>query len=234
MAKLFQISKDNRIPVIILTIGLFLAFFISTIPNLQFASFLYGFLIIIALFAYTNPALQTYVIGIPTKGLFVKMLFGLIAGFVILIMPKFGFSLGVPLVPGSVDNTLRALIILGFAPFIEELSTKGALLGFIKYIASKGKTPTKAIVWTAIFLQAVFFTIIHFTAYSQNWYSAPTFGSAWSQISAVSASLISAFIFAFLMGILVTRKGINSLATSITAHYLINQIIFVQIYSIFA
>lgn len=233
MGKFFQVNPENKIPVIICFIGVFVTFWVSTIPSMQIAGLLYFALALIGLFVYTNPTLQRVLIGIPKKGFITSSLIGLVAGFAILMIPKFGLSIGVPILPASVEQDLRWVVICIFAPFFEEIATRGALLGLIKYIGSKGRTPSTTVVWVAIFLQAAFFTIIHFTAYSQGWYTAPNFGGAIDQVAAVSASLISAFIFGLVMGILVTRKGINSLATSIMAHYLVNQIIFVQLYAIF-
>jgi membrane protease YdiL (CAAX protease family) len=233
MGKLISINQDNKIVVFILFIMLLATFFLSTIPSMQIPAFLYGFLVLIGLFIYTNPVLQRYTIGIPTKGLFRAILIGGFIGFVIIIVPKIGLSIGVPFVPTSLESNLKWVIICIFAPFIEEIATRGALLGFMLYLQSKNKTPSKKVLWIAIILQAVFFMIIHATAYSQGWYSAPTIGGALNQLSAVSASLISAGIFGILMGYLVTRKGINSLAVSITAHYVVNQFIFIQLYSLF-
>jgi membrane protease YdiL (CAAX protease family) len=233
MGKFIQISKDNRIVVIILGILLFIAFWISTIPSLQIAAYLYGFLILIALFFYTNPVMQNYVVGIPLKGSFKNMLIGALVGVAILVMPKFGLGIGVPLLPGSAESSLRWVIVCLFAPVIETVAVLGALLGFVLYLERKGKL-TQLKIWIAIIISSLFFTFLHFTSYSMGWYSAPSAMGVLSQLSAVQASLISAFLFNMIMGFVITRKKVYSLLPAISGHYIVNQVIFAQIYSIFA
>ena len=223
------LRKENKPVIIILIMFLIALFFVAQVPSLQFAVLFYGLLAVSSIAIYSLPLFQSYLIGIPKKGLLLSILSGLFVGGIVFILPKFGLSIGIPLVPASAEGSLRWVIVNLFAPFLEEIATRGALLGLILYSVAKGKKLSKTVLWIAIIGQALLFTGIHFTAYSQGWYSAPDLSASIFQIGAVSASLISAFIFAVLMGFFVTRSKINSLAFSISAHYIINQLLFVKL-----
>ena len=232
MARIFKIDPDNKLVVLLAGIGLFIALLLYvTYPPLREASSIYGAIAIVGLFFYTNPIFQDYLIGIPKKGLLKLLLIGGAIGIGFVVLPKFipGLSMGVPIVPASVDSNLKWVVICLFAPVLEEIATRGALLGFIKYITSKRGVSTFEL-WIAIVAQAIFFVLLHALAYASGWYNAPAWTGqlgVFSQLGAVSASLIAAGIFGLIMGFIVTRKKINSLSVAILSHYIVNQLLFV-------
>lgn len=230
----FNVKQDNNLVVWIAGIGLFLALLLYVVyPPLRSATAIYGAISLVGLFFYTNPAFQNYLIGIPRKKLFSSLLIGGGIGLAFVILPKIipGMSMGLPIIPASVESNLKWVVICLFAPFIEEIATRGALLGFVRYLGRKGRSSNK-VIWTAIILQAVFFVMLHALAYSSGWYQAPTWLGAYGALSAVSASLIIAGIFGLIMGYVVTRDGIKNLGVSIVAHYVINQLLFVGLYAV--
>lgn len=231
MAKIFSVKPGTRFIVFLLILFGIGAIFLSTIPTLQSAAFIYGLLVIFSLFIYTNPVFSNDLAIIPKGGIFKGILLGAFLAVIILILPKIGLSIGIPLVPASVESNLRFIIIAFFAPVVEELSTRGALLGLIRYFERSGRNLSTFKLWIAIIIQAVLFMFLHFTAYSAGWYSAPDIGVATLQLSAVSASLIAALIFGLIMGFAVTKS--KNIFASIVAHFAVNTFIFVNYYSIF-
>ena len=230
MAKIFSIKKEFEFVVIISGISLFIAFLLYVVyPPLRTVTTIYGGIALISLFFYTNKVFQPYPVGIPKKRISLNILFGVLAGLGFILLPKIipGMSMGVPLVPASIESNLQWLVIVFFAPFMEEILTRGVLLGFVKYLRRK-RGISNAELWLAIIVQAVFFMSLHALAYAYGWYTAPEWLGAFKILSSVSASLISAGLFGLIMGYLVTRKGVNSLILPIVAHMTINQILFVQ------
>ena len=133
----FEIRKDNNLVVWISGIGLFLALLLYvTYPPLRGATAIYGAISLVCLFFYTNPAFQDYLIGIPRKKILSSLLIGAGVGLAFVVLPRFipGLSMGIPILPASVESNLKWVVICLFAPFIEEIATRGSLLGFIKYV----------------------------------------------------------------------------------------------------
>jgi membrane protease YdiL (CAAX protease family) len=233
--KVFSTKEDNNPIVWISGISVFLSLLLYVVyPPLRGATAIYGAMSLVSLFFYTNPAFQSYLIGIPRKKFLSTLLIGVGAGLGFVILPKIipGLSMGLPVLPASVESSMKWIIICIFAPFVEEIATRGALLGFIKYLGRNNHSNNK-IIWIAIISQAVFFMLLHALAYAVGWYQAPTWLGSLGLFSAVIGSLLVAFLFAIIMGFLVSRKGINSLVTSIVSHYIVNQILFIQAVKLF-
>jgi len=225
-----KLKEENRLVINILIILLAVTILLYVVyPPLRTAVGIYGFLTLICLGIYTNGVFQDYLIGIKKNNLFKIILIGSGIGLGFVILPRVipGMSMGVPLLPAAVDDNLKWIVICLFAPIIEEILTRGALLGLVKYMERDGGIK-KFELWIAIIAQAIFFMLLHATSYAAGWYEAPTWAGAFGTLGAVSASLIAAFIFALVMGWLVTRDGIENLGLSIVGHYLVNQIIFVK------
>jgi len=231
MAKIFKINDDNQIVIIALVIFLLTSVLFYVIyPPLREATGIYGFLTLICLGIYTNPAFQEYLNGIAkNRKTFFFLLLGLGLGALFIVIPKIlpGFSMGLPLVPASVDSDIRWVIQCVFAPGIEDILRFG-VLGLILFLFRK-KGISKGELWFAIFTQALFFTALHALAYYNNWYNAPSIYEAFAGLSAVSGSLIFAFLFASITGFLVTRRWCLNLILSISSHYAINQTLFVDV-----
>ena len=225
-----DVKEDNKLVVNILIFLLALNVLLYVVyPPLRTATGIYGFLVVIALGVYTNGTFQDYLIGIKKSNLFKVLLIGAGFGLAFVILPRFipGMSMGIPLLPAAVEDNLKWVVICLFAPIIEEILTRGALLGLVKYMERNRGISTFEL-WVAIIAQAIFFTLLHATSYAAGWYEAPTWMGAFGTLSAVSASLLAAFLFGVAAGWFVTRDGIENLGVSIVAHYIINQILFVQ------
>lgn len=231
---ILSVSKENKLVVALVGISLFLALWIFIVypdPTLKNACMIYGFMAIIGLGFYTNPAFDGYVVGIPKKNLFTSLIVGGVLGGAFVVLPRIvpGLSLGIPLIPNSVEGSLRFIVICIFAPILEEVLCRGSLLGFVNYLNKKGRR-NEAIVWLAIVIQALFFVGLHFLAYSNGWYNAPTWLGAtgvFANLSAVSASLILAGVFGLVTGYIVSRDGLRNLSISIVAHFIVNTTLFV-------
>ena len=225
-----SVKEDNKLVVNLLIFLLAIDVLLYVVyPPLRTATGIYGFLVVVCLGIYTNGTFQNYLIGIKKSNLFKVILIGAGFGLAFVILPRFipGMSMGVPLLPATVGDNLKWVVICLFAPIIEEVLTRGALLGLVKYMEREGGIGTFEL-WAAIIIQAIFFTMLHATSYAAGWYEAPTWMGAFGTLSAVSASLLAAFIFGIVAGWFVTRDGIENLGVSIVAHYIVNQILFVQ------
>jgi len=233
--KIIDIKEDNQIVVWLLIAFLLFSILLYVVyPPLRNATGIYGFIVLILLGLYTNPAFQDYLYGIEksAKTIFLAVI-GAGLGLFFVIIPKIipGLSMGLPVLPASVESNLQWIIICIFAPFVEDILRFG-ILGLILYVRRKGGT-SKAELWTAIIIQALFFMLLHATAYAAGWYSAPEWTGALSMLGAVTGSLITAFLFALITGYFVTRDGIKNIALSIAAHYAVNQFLFVKFSIVF-
>lgn len=234
---IFQINDDNKIPIWLLGISIFVAivivvwFFNNPIYKpLVYASGLYAFLGVICMGFLTNGSMQDYFIGIPKNWkTFLWIGVGLGAGFLFLQLSRIGLSMGVPLIPQSIATNLRAIVIVFFAPVVEDI-LRFSLLGFILYLTRRCSKSScgidKKFIWLAIIIQAIFFVILHFASYATGFYEAPTFLGALTGLSAVSASLISAGIFAVFTGWLVSLDGVKNIVLSIAMHLAVNLLLF--------
>jgi len=235
-----RINPDNKIPIIILGISIFVAVTIviwffnnPTYLPLVLGSGLYAFLGVISLGFITNTSMQDYFIGIPFSAkTFVWMIGGVFVGLAILSLSYFGLSIGVPLLPNSIGNNLRWIVVSVFSPIFEDI-LRFSLFGFVLYLTRKCSKSScsinKKYVLLAVTIQALFFVVIHFSAYATGFYEAPTALGAFTGLSAVSASLIAAFIFAWITGFICSLDGVKTYALSIVAHFVINTVLFVKL-----
>lgn len=235
-----MITKENKIVLGILAFFLVLTIILYVVYSpLRTALGIYGFLILVSLTIYSNSAFQNSLIGVPKKfGIAILGIFiGAIIGIAFVVLPKFipGLSMGLPMVPAAVEDSLRWIITCGFAPSVEDI-TRFSILGVILFLFRK-KGISKGELWLAITLQAVFFTVLHATAYASGWYEAPNFAEAIKILGAVNGSLVAAFLFAMVTGWAVTRNkklSANNILISIAAHYTVNQILFVKMSVVFS
>ena len=227
-------KEDNRNSIILSGIMIILALFFYTVyPPTRTAVGIYFIFSVFSLAIYSIPRFGEYLVGIginPPKRILNAVLIG--GGITIALwlanefMP--GFAFGLPFVPYSVSEDLRFIIICLFAPIAEELATRGALMGFINWAQKRGGLSTGEL-WIANILQAIFFTIIHATAYQLGWYEAPTWMGALGALGAVGSSLLAAFTFGILLGWIVSLNGKRNLLISILAHFGVNLILFTQL-----
>lgn len=225
MALLENVELSNKIEFAVAGFFVFLGVLLSTVlpdgnPIKQAAS-VYFILSLATLVIYGLSEFQDDLVGINLERLGLQLLAGLgLALFFLLVkivIPSF-----------SIGSSVTAVIILVFAPPVEEGVTRGALLGFIKYITSKGGEITPLKFWIANIVQALFFATLHLYAYVAGWYNLPGNALA-TNIAAQSGAFVAAFTFGILAGWVDTRENIMSLIPSIEAHFIINTVVFVSL-----
>ncbi len=227
-----NIEPENRIAITISGIFVFIGILFYVIfPPLKTAAGIYTILSLVSLVIYSLSEFQDSLVGINLEKLGSQILYGLGVALVFItakiMIP--GFSIGIPITPESVSSSVRAIILLGFAPVVETILTVGALLGFISYMESGGVQITKTQFWIANISQSIFFASLHLFAYVSGWYNAPTTGIALAGISAESSAFVAAFFFSLLVGFVSTRKEVRSLVPAIVAHFVVNSLVFVQL-----
>ena len=225
------LHPSNRNAIIVSGFFVFIgAFFYVIFPPLQTAAGIYTLLALVSLVIYSLSEFQGTVVGINLEKFGFQFLAGLGIATLFILLKIFipGFSIGIPFAPESVSTTVKAIIILGLAPFVEELFTRGALLGFINYVESSGRELTAGEFWVANSVQSLFFAGLHLLAYVLLWYSLPG-GALATSIGAQSSAFIAALTFGLIAGWVDTRKGIKSLLPSIISHFVVNTLVFVSL-----
>lgn len=174
-------------------------------------------------FVYRFSSFKDKLIGIKTSNVGVSLGWALlfVGGFWILTKIFPGFSLGLPLTPQAIGDNLRFVIVIIFAGIIEELTFRGAILGYFRSLSIfKNKF------YLANIFQALLFAVAHLTAYATNFYDYPSFTEGMTAFNANIASFGAAFIFGIGMGFLVSRPKISNMISAIVAHSLTNLIIY--------
>jgi hypothetical protein len=240
MAKIIQLNDDNKIPVLLLGISIFVAVVMVVwfyndpdYKPLVMGSGLYAFLGVISLGFWTNGAMQDYFFGIEKSyKTFLWMILGLFIGVGILSLSYLGLSMGVPLLPQNIGTNFRAILVLWFAPCIEDLLCF-SFFGFILFLTRRCNKSScdidKRYLWLAIILTSFFFMGLHAVSYAAHFYEASTLLEGFAGLSAVSASLIAAFIFRGITCWFISLNGVRNIIIGISAHYAINQILFAKL-----
>lgn len=169
-------------------------------------------------------------IGIRLKKLGDQFLLGLVlaAAFILLKILIPAFAVGTPSVPGEVTKFVTGMLLLFFAPTVEELVCRGALLMWVQFVESKNGEITPIKFWTANIIQSLFFATWHLAAYIAGWYSLTGWALA-SNIVAQSSAFIAAFTFGLAAGWLDTRPNVRSLIPGMVAHLVINTTVFISL-----
>lgn len=128
-----------------------------------------------------------------------------------------GFSLGLPLLPQAISDTVRNIIVLGFAPIVESIFFQSVIFAVLFVTFSSKRI--------AFWGQAVLFSVAHVSAYVTGFYNYPSFAQGLSSITANLGAFISAFVFAVIVMAVTLRKRVNNLAFTIFFHAFINLII---------
>lgn len=197
---------------------IFLVMFIAGNQSLLTTLAVYIAMLLVAIFIYNSKQYQKDLIGISKKNLFRSFLFAFLLAGVFLIVTKFfpGASIGLPLIPQAISDTIRQVIIVGFAPIVESIFQVvmfAVLLGFGWKIT------------TALFGQALLFSMAHIAAYISGFYSYPTFVQGVDAVTANMGSFIAAFIFAFVGMYVLIKPKIRNITFLIVFHALVNLII---------
>ena len=159
-----------------------------------------------------------------------SILMGAIAGGFFFFTTKLipGLSLGLPLLPGTISETFKLVIIIVAAPFFEEIFFRGAVLGFFRN-TSLGKKN----VWFAIIGQAILFAFAHLGAYVLGFYNYPSFAQGLDAVTQNISAFMAAVIFGIVVGFFVTRQKTQNLWFAIIFHALLNLIIFTSLSVVF-
>ena len=157
-------GKQENKNVFLIILGVLVALFLIyvIIPPLREAMGIYLFGIIISGFTFFVPSMQNYLVGISFKGvnLLKSTLYGIIFGIGFLVATSIipGFSIGIPLLPQAISDTMRGFVVKWVAPIVETIIFQGAFFGI-------GMLMFKKSVWKANIFQALIFAISHVGAY---------------------------------------------------------------------
>lgn len=164
----------------------------------------------IAFLVYRAKEYQDDLIGVSKKNIWSSVGYGVVFTFlfflVTLVVP--GMSLGFPVLPASISDTLKFFLVVIVAPIVETIFFQGSLYA---YVSNFDGTIDKRKKWRAILIQAVGFSIFHLGAYVAGFYMYPGFTEGMSAVMANISGFIVAFLFALLAGWFVTRDGVKNL-----------------------
>lgn len=206
----------------ILALSILLAMIWIVNPLVRDTLGIYLVLLGISYMAYASIELQNNLTGISSKNLSKSIIWSGILGVGFFLGTAFipGLSIGLPLLPQSISDTMQKFLIIFIAPIVETLFFQGFVFGFLKKYSPRN-------IYFAITGQAILFASAHLLAYVGGFYNYPSFVSVLSGINANLASFISAFAFAWLAGFFVSRDGIKNLTFVMIFHAILNAIIFV-------
>lgn len=218
-----MVNSDNKnVLRAIFAYAFILAFFFLN-PSTRTAVSINLVFLLISLFVFSSKIYQNSVIGIKTSNFFSSLIFGALVGGGFYILTRFlpALSLGLPLLPNTISDQVKFIIVVIIAPFFEEVFFRGALMGFIKEF-----NPSKKSIAIANVVQALAFSLFHVGAYITGFYNLPNFTAGLSSIQANISTFTSAFSFGILAGYIVTRPKIKNLVATIALHLILNLIVF--------
>lgn len=199
-------------------------------PNISRVLLVYIVFLSVATFVYLFAPFKSHLIGVELRGVSAlrSFIFGSIFGGGFLLATKLipGASIGLPLLPGAVSDSLEAFVIIILAPVSEELIFRGAILGYLSNIFKNKRN--------AIIISALLFALAHLSAYISGFYSYPDLPQALSSLGANIGSFIPAFAFGLLSAWFVSKDKIRNLLFSIIFHAFVNLVIFTNLAIIFA
>lgn len=186
----------------------------------------YVVMLFVAYFIYKDPQQSSEALGLGSKNIQRSALWAVLLGggfyFVTKLIP--GASIGLPLLPNTISEQFRFIIIVALAPLVETIFFQGALFAYIKRMS-----PSKKNLYIAITIQAVLFSMAHLAAYIVGFYSYPNILSGILGFSQNISAFISAFLFAWLAGFFVSMDGIKNLWFVVIFHALLNLIIYTNL-----
>ncbi|MEM3075083.1 MAG: CPBP family glutamic-type intramembrane protease [Candidatus Pacearchaeota archaeon] len=183
--------------------------------------------IIISIVAYYNNDFKKDLILLSKKNLGYSIIFAVVlSGFFYLIV-KFipYFSLGLPIVPNAIADSLKTIIIIIFAPIVESVFFQSVV-----YVLLLNLFKSKSFAFIG---QAFLFALAHVSAYVTGFYNYPEFTQGLTAVYANIGAFLSAFLFAIIGMFFLLRDKINNLAFIITFHALMNLIILTSLVVVF-
>lgn len=186
------------------------------VPEYRTAGLLYSIIAAFTIYTYSVNRFQDNVIGLRFTGKGVAV--GLIGGFAFIIINKAipSFALGMPSLPLSLIHEIQAVIIIVFAPVLEE-GWRGSVIGQIKSIY--GVSDEKANL-----IQSPIFSAIHLLAYGIFLGAYSTWIALYGAVTAISGLFIAALIAGFFFGWMMIKFN-NTLPSQIS-HAVINAFLF--------
>lgn len=214
--------RENSLKIVVtLLIATLISIVILIAGNQSLLSLLsvYIAMILVSIFAYTTKdSLKSYLFGLPQKNLAKSILWGVgVGGLFYLVAKITGLSIGLPNLPQSIGDTVRNVIILGFAPIIESVFFQSVVYAFI-YSRTKSEK-------TALFGQAGLFSVAHVSAYISGFYNYPSFTEGLSAFYMNIGAFVSAFLFAIIAMYILNKPKIRNLAFPIVFHFIMNLVL---------
>lgn len=177
---------------------------------------------------YTSKDFKYDALGLSKTNLTRSFIWALILGAVVYgVASLTGIAIGVPRLPQAISDTVRSIIVLGFAPVVETIFFQGAVFAVLLN-TFEGKSRKNAIMY-AIIGQALLFSIAHVSAYVTGFYDYPSVAQGLGALSSNIGAFISAFIFALISMFVVLRSRISNLAFVIFFHFFVNLIVTVAL-----
>ena len=176
------------------------------------------------IYTYSLSKFQDNVIGLrfDGKGIFVGVIIGIAFMLIHKLIPV--FALGMPSLPLSLTNDVRAFIIVLMAPILEE-SWRSSVIGQIVDIYNV--SPAKANL-----IQAPIFSALHFLAYGLVLGSYDKWIEIYGAFVAISGLFIAALIAGYLFGWLMIKT--KNVLPSQVGHGIINGVLWTSGYAVFS
>jgi len=196
LALLYVINPDTRVPVVINLIFLGISFVV-----------------------YSSKEYQDDLIGINPKRFFLYAFFGLLAGGAFVLATAFipGLSIGYPILPNSVSESLRGFFVNFVSPLTETILFLGAIFAFLHNFDTKRKYTLWIIVGVSIF-----FALFHIGAYVAGFYEYPSFTDAFGAVSANISAFLVAFIFNMIVASIMVYTPMKDLVFGFFFHFVPN------------
>jgi membrane protease YdiL (CAAX protease family) len=223
-------KQNGLVSSVIIGFAIILAFLAVVNPLARTPCYINLVFLVISFLIYRAKEYQDDLVGIKTKGFVLSSFFGLIAGLLFFGISKLvpGFSLGFPIMPQSIADSLKFFFIVFVAPIAETIFFQGAIYAYIKnFNTSKSQR------WVAIFIQAILFSLFHLGAYVAGFYQYE-FSQGIGIIGDNISAFIVAFFFALVAGWYVTKDGVKNLAFVATFHFMINLLTYLPMAITFA
>ncbi len=206
-----------------------LVVFIAGNPAVAILLSVYISMMTVSVLAYRTPQFRDNLLGIRGgQSLRTSIVLGVAYTAVFFLVIKLipFASIGLPMLPQTIGETLRTIIVLVFAPVVETI--------FFQSVVYAVLLTTFRSKLVAFWGQAGIFSTAHVAAYVTGFYNYPSFAIGVSAVQANIGSFVAAFLFASVAMFFLLRKNINNLAFAIVFHAGLNLVILTSLTVIFA
>lgn len=184
-------------------------------------------LVILSILAYrTNDvSFRKALFGIRRDNLLKSIIWGLgLTGVAFGVLKATGLSIGLPIVAQAIGDSIRNIVVLGFAPVVETV-----FFASVVYALIFSRTKSRAI---TLWGTSAIFALAHVAAYVQGFYNYPSFVSGFDALGANVGSFLAAFLF--MASTLTVQRRLKNLAFSMVYHFGTNLVITITTFVIFA